>query len=151
MRNRTNRTDDTRNDRGAVLVEYAFAFPVLLLVVVAGLSLLWLSAMKATVGQAAREGARYASTALPPTYRTHPDAAAVAARIDRKVPLVHLTAANVTIVYAGCPNPCTSPAANTPVTVTVAIDVPSPLRPFASIFGAGQTIKTSSHGEVRAE
>ena len=140
-----------RNESGAVLVEYAFAFPVLLLVVVFTLSILWLTAMKAATGQAAREGARFASTATPPTYRTHPDAAAVADRINDKVALLDLDAANVTIEYAGCPAPCANPQPNTPLTVTVAIDVPGPLRPFAAVFGAGARITTSSNGEVRAE
>lgn len=140
-----------RNEDGAVLVEYAFAFPVLLLVVVAALSLLWLTAVKSAVGQAAREGARYASTALPPTYRTHPTEADVAARINSRVPLIDLAASDVVIAYQGCPSPCANPPANTPLTVTISVNMPGPLRPFAGIFGAAQTISSSSHGEVRAE
>lgn len=139
------------DDRGAVLVEYAFAFPVLLLTVVAGLSLLWLTAVKSAVGQAAREGARYASTATAPTYRTHPSAADVAARINSRVPLVDLNETNVAIAYPGCPAPCANPPANSPLSVTVTVSMPGPLRPFAGIFGAAQTVSSTSHGEVRAE
>lgn len=130
-----------RNDRGAVLVEYAFSFPVLMLTVLAALSLLWLIAMKAALGQAAREGARFASTARPPTYRTHPGAAEVADRINARVPLVDLTDANVQIAYPTCTTPCP----NGRVKVTVTIDTPNPLRPFA------QSISSTSYAEVRAE
>lgn len=121
-------------------MEYAFAFPILMLVVMASLSLLWLTAVKAAVGQAAREGARFASTALAPTYRTHPTEADVAARINSRVPLVDLAPSDVVITYAGCPAPCPSPPANTRLTVTVSVDMPGPL-----------AVKSSSHGEVRSE
>ena len=137
----TRRLDRDRDDRGAVLVEYAFAFPVLMLTVLAALSLLWLIAMKAAVGQAAREGARFASTARPPTYRSHPEAAEVADRINARVPLVDLTDANVRIVYPTCSAPCP----NGKVKVTVTVASPAPVRIFAP------TISTTSYAEVRAE
>jgi len=130
-----------RDDRGAVLVEYAFSFPVLMLTVLAALSLLWLIAMQVALGQAAREGARFASTARPPTYRTHPDAAEVADRINTRVPLVNVTDANVQIDYPTCSTPCP----NGRVKVTVRIDVPNPIRFLTP------TITASSTGKVRAE
>jgi Flp pilus assembly protein TadG len=123
-----------------VLVEYAFAFPILMLVVMTSLSLLWLTAMKNAVTQGAREGARYASTAVPPTYRTHPTEADVAARVNRKVPWLNLDPSNVVIAYDGCPAPCATPPVNAPLTVTITLDLPGPW-----------SVSSSSHGEVRAE
>lgn len=129
-----------RNEDGAVLVEYAFAFPVLMLVVVFSLGILWMTAMKNAVGQAAREGARYASTALPPTYRTHPTEADVAARINRRVPMLDLAPGDVAIAYEGCPSPCANPPVNGPLKVTVSVAVIGPI-----------AFTSSSHGEVRSE
>ena len=132
-----------RDDQGAELVEFAFAFPVLVVLVVAALGLLWAAFVQVAAGQAAREGARYASVALPPTYRVHPDAAAVAARAARKAPVLNLSAADVTVAYPGCPSPCAAPPSNTPVVVTVRKQLPG-------LFG-GLTIRATSSGEVRAE
>ena len=137
-------------ERGAVMVEFAFAFPVLLLAVVAGLSLLWTAFVQVSAGQAAREGARYASVALPPTYRSHPDAAAVVDRVRARVPALRLEASDVDVEYPTCPT-CASAPANAPVVVTVSKTLPSPVAGFARIFGATGTIVASSQGEVRAE
>jgi hypothetical protein len=145
------RTDPAdRSDHGAVMVEFAFAFPVLLLAVVAGLSLLWAAFVQVSAGQAAREGARYASVALPPTYRSHPDAAAVVDRVRDRVPALRLTAGDIDVQYPSCPT-CSSAPANAPVVVTVSKSLPSPVAAFARIFGASGTIVASSQGEVRAE
>lgn len=138
---RNERRANRRNDRGAVLVEYAFSFPVLMLTVMAALSLLWLVTMKVALGQAAREGARFASTATPPTYRTHPDAAEVADRINHRVPLLDLTDSNIALDHVNCPTGC----ANGRIKVTVTINTPAPIRLFAP------TISTTTYAEVRAE
>ena len=140
-----------RSDRGSVVVEFAFAFPVLLVVIVAGLSLLWTAFVHVSTGHAAREGARYASIALPPTYRTHPDAAAVVERVQERVPVLRLTAADVTVEYPGCIDWCASGTGNAPVVVTVSKTLPNPVAVFARFVGINETIVASSQGEVRAE
>jgi len=145
----TDRESD--RDRGAVLVEYAFAFPILLLAVVAGMSFLWAAFVQVQAGQAAREGARYASVALRPTYRTHPDATAVVQRVRDRVPALHLDPADVTVTYPGCPAPCSPPPANWPVVVTVRKELPSVMRPFAHFFSGGDSIVAAAGGEGRAE
>jgi Flp pilus assembly protein TadG len=137
-RDRTDRTDD-----GAVLVEFAFAFPVLVLLVLFAVGVLWATFVQVAAGQAAREGARYASVALAPTYRTHPSAAQVVARVKGKVPVLKLDPADVTVAYPNCPAPCATPPANTPVTVTVHKSLPGLFHDI--------TITASSSGEVRAE
>lgn len=131
-----------RSERGAVLVEYAFAFPLLLLVVVFTLSLLWAAFVQVAASHAAREGARYASVALPPTYRTHPDEAAVVDRVRNRVGVLGLTTGDIAVTGA---------TSNGPVTVTVSKTLPGPLRPFARIFSGGDTIVATSTGKVRSE
>lgn len=131
------------DDAGAVLVEFAWAFPVLMLVTLFALFAMWAMFLQVQAGQAAREGARYASVALPPTYRTHPDAAAVVERVRNRVQDLHLTDADVSVVYANCADPCPEPPSNTPVTVTVSKHLPS--------FFLNITISATSTGEVRAE
>ena len=134
-----------RNDDegGAVLVEYAFAFPVLLLAVVAALAILWAAFVQVAATHAAREGARYASVALPPTYRTHPDTAAVVDRVRSRVGVLGLEDDDVAVTPAT--------ASNTPVVVTVSKTLPGPLRPFARIFAGGDTIVATSEGKARIE
>jgi Flp pilus assembly protein TadG len=131
------------DDAGAVLVEFAWAFPVLMLVTLFALFAMWAMFLQVEAGQAAREGARYASVALAPTYRTHPDAAAVAARVKNRVQDLHLTNADVAVTYPACGSPCPNPPANTPVVVTVTKHLSS--------FFLNITIKATSAGEVRAE
>lgn len=141
---RTNRSDHTnRGDDGAVLVEYAFAFPILMGVVVFGLFILWAAFVQVQAGQAAREGARYASVALAPTYRTHPSVSQVVQRVKDRVPDLDLTDADVAVTYPDCASPCAAPKANTPVVVTVTKHLPGFLHDIA--------ITASSEGEVRAE
>jgi Flp pilus assembly protein TadG len=143
MGRRTHSRRTHRDDRGAALVEFALAFPVLMLVVLFALGLLWATFVQVAAGQAAREGARYASVALAPTYRTHPDAAAITARVADKVPVLKLDPSNVTVEYPGCAAPCPTPPSNTPVVVTVRKTLPG-------LFH-GIEIKATSTGEVRAE
>lgn len=132
-----------RTDEGAELVEYSFTFPILFLTVLFGLFILWAAYLQVAAGQAAREGARYASVALPPLYRTHPDTKAVVDRVKGRVPDLHLTDQDVTVSYPSCPAPCTEPPSNTPIVVTVTKQLPG----FFSNF----KIKATSAGEVRAE
>ena len=134
-------------ERGAVLVEFAFAFPVLLLVVVFALALLWAAFVQVAAGHAAREGARYASVAQRPTYRTHPDASAVVDRVRNRVGVLGLEASDVSVEYPGCATSCS----NGPVVVTVRKTIPGPLRPFVGVFTGGDTIVARSEGKVRAE
>ena len=96
-----------RDETGAELVETAIALPVLLLVAVAGMSLLWLGFVEVQAGAAAREGARIASLAQPPTYRTHPTATEVARRVAARTPVLRLQPGDVEVTYPGCPAPCT--------------------------------------------
>ena len=140
-----------RDENGAVLVEYAFAFPVLLTAVVAGMSFLWAAFVQVQAGQAAREGARYATVALRPTYRTHPDADAVVQRVKDRVPVLHLTTSDVTVAYPGCPSPCSPAPSNWPVTVTVQKTLPSVMKPFVALIRGSGTITASSGGEGREE
>lgn len=126
-----------------MLVEYAFAFPVLLLVVVAALSILWAAFVQVAASHAAREGARYASVALPPTYRTHPDTAAVVDRVRNRVGVLGLQDDDVTVT--------SSTASNVPVVVTVSKTLPGPLRPFARVFAGGDTVVATSAGKARTE
>ena len=132
-----------RDESGAVLVEVAFAFPLLMLAVLFAIGILWAAFVQVAAGQAAREGARYASVALAPTYRTHPDAAQVADRVKGKVPVLNLDAADVVVSYPNCAAPCANPPANTPIKVTVSKPMPGL---FKSIV-----ISATSEGEVRAE
>lgn len=132
-----------REEAGSVMVEFAFAFPLLMLAVVFALGILWAAFVQVAAGQAAREGARYASVALPPAYRTHPNAAQVADRVRGKVPVLGLDAADVVVEYPACAAPCANPPANTPVVVTVSKPMPGL---FKSIV-----ISATSEGEVRAE
>lgn len=132
-----------RNDSGSVLVEFAFAFPLLILAVLFGIGILWAAFLQVAAGQAAREGARYASVALAPTYRTHPDAAMVVARVKGKVPVLNLDAADVVVTYPGCAAPCANPPANSPITVTVSKPLPGLFRSIV--------ISATSTGQVRAE
>jgi Flp pilus assembly protein TadG len=125
----------SRSQQGAVLVEFALALPLLVAAGVFGLAVLWAAFVQVAAGQAAREGARYASVALPPTYRTHPDAAAVVQRVRAKVPVLRLSAGDVTVVPAA--------RANGPVTVTVRKALPGLLH--------GIAVTASSTGEARAE
>ncbi|HEV7887444.1 MAG TPA: hypothetical protein VGO92_07790 [Acidimicrobiales bacterium] len=118
-----------------MLVEFALALPLLVAAGVFGLAVLWAAFVQVAAGQAAREGARYASVALPPTYRTHPDAAAVVQRVRAKVPVLRLSAGDVTVVPAA--------RANGPVTVTVRKALPGLLH--------GIAVTASSTGEARAE
>lgn len=137
------RTGRRRDDGGAVLVEFALAFPLLMLAVLFAIGILWAAFVQVAAGQAAREGARYASVALAPTYRTHPDAAQVADRVKGKVPVLNLEAADVAVSYPNCAAPCANPPANTPVVVTVS-------KPMPGLF-KGIVISATSEGEVRAE
>ena len=132
-----------RDDGGAVLVEFALAFPLLMLTVLFAIGILWAAFVQVAAGQAAREGARYASVALAPTYRTHPDAAMVANRVKGKVPVLNLDAADVAVSYPNCAAPCAAPPANTPIVVTVS-------KPMPGLF-KGIVISATSEGEVRAE
>ena len=50
-----------RDENGSALVEFAFVFPVLLLVVMGSLSLLWMLTARSALSGAARDGARFAS------------------------------------------------------------------------------------------
>jgi Flp pilus assembly protein TadG len=145
MRPRRHSDRTARKDDGSVMVEYAFAFPILMLVVVFGLGALWAAFLEVLAGQAAREGARYASVAMAPTYHAYPDANGVLAHIEQRVPakLLNLSTANITISYPGCPSPCATPPSNTPVVVTVSKSLPG-------LFH-GITISATSAGEVRAE
>ena len=140
-----------RTEDGASLVEMALALPVLLLVVVAGMALSWLTFVQVLSGAAAREGVRTATLATPPLYRTRPDANAVAAAVADRVPVLGLRAADITVSYAGCASPCTKPPANGPVTVTIHKTLPAPFRPFVGIFAPGGTVVASSTGEARSE
>ena len=142
----TSRRVARREDRGAVLVEFAFAFPVLLVLVLGALGACYAGYLQVSAEEAARAGARYASIALPPDYHTHPSPAAVAAAVAARVPALKLTAADVTVTYAGCPAPCTSPPPNTPLTVT--INKPMAI-PFVEV--GTWTITATAGGEVRAE
>ena len=139
------------DERGAALVEFAFAFPVLLLAVAAGLTFLWAAFVHVSAGHAAREGARYASVALPPTYREHPRADMVITRVRNRVPVLRLADGDVAVTYPGCADPCTAPPANGFVVVTVSKDLPSPIAAFARMLGSSGVIEASSRGEVRAE
>src|SRR5262249_31256971 len=132
-------------------VEYVFAFPVLFTAVVAGISFLWAAFVQVQAGQAAREGARYATVALRPTYRTHPDADAVVQRVKDRVPALHLATSDVTVAYPGCPSPCSPPPANWPVTVTVRKQLPSVIGSLAQLFRGSSTISASAGGEGREE
>ena len=127
-----------------MIVEFAFAFPVLLLAVVAALSILWAAFVQVAAGHAAREGARYASVALPPTYRTHPDADAVTDRVRERVSVLGLTADDIDVDF-------TTTGSNGPVVVTVSKTLPGPLRPFARVFAGGDTIVARSEGKARTE
>jgi Flp pilus assembly protein TadG len=140
-----------RDESGAELVETAIALPVLLLVAIAGMSLLWLAFVEVQAGAAAREGARIASLAQPPTYRTHPGADDVARRVAARTPVLRLQPGDVEVTYPGCPAPCAAPPANSPVTVTIHKRMPAPFAPFARIFVPAGRVTASSTGEVRAE
>ena len=132
-----------RDDNGSVLVEYAFAFPVLMTVVIGGMFALWAMFLQVQAGQAAREGARYATVALPPTYHTHPTVDQIVQRVQQRVPDLHLSDSDVTVAYPTCTtNPC-NVLANTPVVVTVTKHLPG--------FLSHITIHASSTGEARAE
>jgi hypothetical protein len=115
------------------------------------MALCWAGFVEVQAGAAAREGVRTATLALPPLYRTHPDAATVATAAARRTPVLGLSTADVTVSYAGCASPCTAPPANGPVTVTVHKTLPAPFRPFVGIFAPGGTVVASSTGEARSE
>jgi len=135
----------TRDDSGSVLVEFAMAFPILMTVVIGGLFATWAIYLQVEAGNAAKEGARYATVALPPTYRTHPSVQQVIDRVRETEPDLNLQPGDVTVAYPTCStNPCTNVLSNTPVVVTVTKHLPGF---FNNIF----TIKASSAGEGRAE
>ena len=123
-----------------MLVEFAFAFPVLLLVVVFALALLWAAFVQVAAGHAAREGARYASVA------SRPDEAAVVDRVRDRVGVLDLAPQDVNVDYPTCGG-----CSNAPVVVTVRKTIPGPLRPFLGVFTGGDTIVARSEGKVRAE
>ena len=54
------------SERGAAMVEFALVLPVLLVVVLAGMSLLWVLAARSDLTAAAKAGARYAAIPIDP-------------------------------------------------------------------------------------
>ena len=172
-------TRPTRDERGSNVVEFSLVFPVFILFIVAALALLWLGYVKVSADQASKEGARYATVSLnclPPGYApgtynctagqpTYPDSTLVANRINSRVPLFNLQAADVTVTYSWVANganqscspnppiaqqPC-QPPKNATATVRVTKTLPAPLRPLAGIFNLGSTISSTAHGDTRGE
>lgn len=134
-------------DRGSASVEFAITVPLVAGAALFGLALLWTLFLHLSAAHAAREGARFASVALAPTFRAHPSAAAVAAHIRDRVPVLRLGPADVEVRYLGCPVPCTDPPSNTPLEVTVRRTLPAPLR----LLTTDGTITARASGEVRSE
>jgi len=158
-----------RDERGAELVEFSLVAPIFFLVMIAALALTWLAFLKTATAQAAKEAARYASVSVPcPASgsgawctigkRTFPDAAAVATRVNSRVPLFNFGASDFTITYTSRTGTCalnqancSPPASSSTLTVQVSKSIPQPFRPFAGIFDLGTTINASASGITRSE
>ncbi len=130
----------------------------------------WLAFLKTATAQAAKEAARYASVSLPcPASgsdtswctigkRSFPDGAAVATRVNSRVPLFSFGASDFTITYTSRSGTCqlnqancSPPAPSSVVTVQVSKVIPQPFRPFAGIFDLGSTINATASGITRSE
>jgi Flp pilus assembly protein TadG len=158
-----------RNERGSETIEFSLVAPVFFLVVIAALGLTWLAFLKTATAQAAKEAARYASVSLPcPTTgsgawctsgkRSFPDAAAVATRVNSRVPLFSFSASDFTITYTSRSGTCqlnqancSPPPPNATLNVSVSKAIPQPFRPFAGIFDLGSTINATASGITRSE
>jgi Flp pilus assembly pilin Flp len=159
-----------RDERGTETIEFSLVAPVFFLVVIAALSLTWLAFLKTATAQAAKEAARYASVSLPcPAAgsdaswctigkRSFPDAAAIATRVNSRVPLFSFSAADFTVTYTSRGGSCqlnqancSPPPPNATLSVSVSKVIPQPFRPFAGIFDLGSTINASASGITRSE
>ena len=94
--------------------------------------------------------------------RSFPDTAAVATRVNSRVPLFSFAASDFTITYTSrsggslttCSlnqTNCSPPPPNATLNVTVSKAIPQPFRPFAGIFDLGSTINASASGLTRSE
>ena len=156
------------------VVEFAVVFPVLLTFALAAFGLLWVAAVQLYAGQAAKEGARYASLSLtcqagdpntncsPTTIgeRRPPDVGLVVARINKHVPLQNDETDDVRVTYEwtcaqrdanGLCDSQQNPPPNAVVQVSLTKRMPAPFRVFAGVFGLGDTITARATGQTRQE
>ena len=164
----------SHDQSGATLVEFAVVFPVLLVFVIAAFGLLWIGAVKLYAGQAAKEGARYASlsftcqegdtnTNCSPTTvgeRRPPDLGQIVARINSHVPMQNDEIDDVHVVYEwncaqrdvnGLCDSQQNPPPNAVVRVSIVKRMPAPFRVFAGVFSLGDTVTASADGKTRQE
>ena len=147
-------------ERGAATVEMALAFPILLLVLMASMSLLWVLAARSALDHGARLGARYAGLTTTATGIDYPSKAEVRDYVDAKVAL--FTVDHVDVCYYNGQKPTAAEfdveakcrpqpdAPNQKVAVRVRHDVPDVFGIFTTVLGLGNH-QSVTGGEARVE
>jgi Flp pilus assembly protein TadG len=128
-----------RNERGTAVLEFAIVFPLIFVVLLASLSLFWMLAARATIGGAARDGARFASI-RPGSLQDYPTAAEVEEYVRDRAGSFGVD--EVIVEVPAQPN--------ARVTVTVRRELPMLVDAVAGLFGADELV-FESEAKVRAE
>lgn len=135
-----------RDQRGAALVEFAFVFPILMVVVLGTLSMIWLLTARSALSGAARDGARFASIRHDPIC-DQPSCPTDWPSEDEVTAFVRERAGGFAVDDVDLVRPT---QANEEVAVTVHGHLPALFRPVASLFNVGD-LEYLTTAKARAE
>ena len=143
---RSRRLARTKGERGASAVEFALVVPLFLLILIGIVNIGVVVAQQISLGNAARQAARYAVVDGP----TCTDVEAQA-RGALNAPNMDSTGPTFTLTGGSCPKPCEGSANRTDPNITVTLSYTSPwVVPFP-VPGLGTGLTLEGKGKFRCE